>query len=588
MECAEHNGTIRSGVGMTAHQEHNGAWWRGAVAYQVYVRSFRDSNGDGIGDLPGVTQSLDDLAKLGVNAIWLNPCYLSPQHDHGYDIADYRQILPDYGTLADFDQLVAHAHTRDIRVLMDIVPNHCSSEHQWFIDAISAGPGSPERDRFIFADGEGDGSQPPNDWPSVFGGSAWDRLDDGTENPQWYLHLFDSTQPDFNWRNQDVRTEFLDILRFWFDRGVDGFRIDVAHGMVKSLPIPRGTHADQSGLWTQPELFEIYSQWRQLAESYDPPKYFVGEAWVNDPEVFTRFTAPGHLQQSFAFDLLVQPWFAYRLRRSIEQSFAVAGQEDGPAWALANHDVHRLVTRLGQERIDKDPDPFDMLADARRDTPVNTALGKRRARAATALLFALPGTVYVYQGEELGLPEVLDLPDWARQDPMWIRTNGQQRGRDGCRVPLPWKKCGSSMGFGPDGASAPWLPQPEEFRAWARDEQGEDPTSMLSLYMRLGGLRRQLVGSAHRVHWADQVPEEVLAFSAGRLFCATNTGGEDVEVQVPQGAQILLNTAVADCDVHLLDNGMSLADGTDFDSRTWCLPADSTSWWSLNGGADTE
>lgn len=537
-------------------------WWRNAVAYQVYVRSFKDSNGDGLGDLRGVVEALPALADLGVDAVWLNPCYPSPQRDHGYDIADYRAIDPRYGTLEDFDALVESAHGLGIRLLMDIVPNHCSSAHEWFRAAVAAEPGSPERARFHFADGEAGGTEPPNDWESVFGGPAWDRVEDGRENPQWYLHLFDSTQPDLEWRNPEVRREFLEILRFWFDRGVDGFRIDVAHGLVKAAALPRGRGADASAAWTQPELFEVYEEWRALADSYDPPRYFVGEAWVEDPALLARFTAPGELQQSFAFDLLVQPWFAHRLRRSIERSYGVAGVEDGPAWALANHDVHRLVTRLGQERIDKDPDPTDMLADARRRTPVDLVLGTRRARAAAALLFALPGTAYVYQGDELGLPEVLDLPDEARQDPIWIRTGGKEAGRDGCRVPMPWTESGASLGFSPEGAAEPWLPQPECYRPLARDLEAADPDSVLSLYRVLIRARRELLGDAHRVEWAEGTPAEVLAFRAGRLFCATNTGAEEARAPIREGAELILNTA-------------GCADAS-------LLPGDSTSWFRLD------
>lgn len=558
----------------------SGAWWRNAVAYQVYVRSFKDSDGDGLGDLAGVTQALPELADLGVDAVWLNPVYPSPQHDHGYDIADYRGINPEYGTLEGFDALVETAHGLGIKVLMDIVPNHSSNEHEWFRAALAAPAGSPERARYIFAEGEGaGGEEPPNDWPSIFGGSAWDRVEDGTDDPQWYLHLFDSTQPDYNWRNEEVREEFLSVLKFWFDRGVDGFRIDVAHGLVKAPEIPRGAGADESVLWTRPELFEVYASWRRLAESYDPPKYFVGEAWVKDPEILARFTAPGELQQSFAFDLLVQPWFAHRLRTSIERSFEVAGAEEGPAWALANHDVFRLVTRLGQVPIDKDPDPFDMLADARRATEVDLALGTRRARAAAALMFALPGTVYVYQGEELGLDEVLDLPEEARQDPMWLRTNGAELGRDGCRVPLPWSDEGETMGFGPEGGARAWLPQPERFRSLAREVEAGDPGSMLSLYRELARLRKRLLNDAHRVEWIETEDRNLLAFRAGALVCATNTGDEAALVALPAGARPLLSTASfpssspSPAEVITSSRRGDLVDDA--------VPANSTSWWEL-------
>lgn len=539
-------------------------WWRNRVAYQVYVRSFRDSDGDGIGDLKGVREALGQIADMGASMVWINPCYPSPQRDHGYDVADYRDINPDYGTLAEFDALVADAHALGIKVLMDIVPNHCSDQHAWFQAAIAAQPGSTERDRFLFHDATApDADEPPSRWPSIFGGSAWDRVPDDSENPQWYLHMFDTTQPDFNWRNEEVRAEFADILRFWFDRGVDGFRIDVAHGLVKADPLPVWDD-DQSGLWAQPELDDIYRQWREIADSYEDKKYFVGEVWVDSPETAALFTAPGRLHQAFAFDLLIQPWFAHRLRAAIDRCFRSAGAEDGPAWALANHDVHRLVTRLGQRQVDKDPDPTDMLIDARRTWAVDRGLGVRRARAAAALLFALPGTVYVYQGEELGLDEVLDLPDEARQDPAWLRTNGKDLGRDGCRVPLPWSAQGSSMGFGPDGGREPWLPQPERFRDLARDIQTGDPGSMLSLYRDLIRGRRELLGEASRIEWIESEDERVVAFKAGALVCMTNTGDEDAAVawQGADDARLVLNTAGG--------------------AQARVLPANSTTWYRLD------
>lgn len=543
-------------------------WWRNAVAYQVYIRSFKDSDGDGIGDIEGLRHCLPELADLGVKIIWINPCYPSPQRDHGYDIADYRAINPEYGSLEGFELMLAEAHALGIRVIMDIVPNHASVEHAWFHEAIASEPGSPERARFIFTEGEDGGETPPNTWTSVFGRGAWHRVEDGRENPQWYLHLFDWSQPDFNWRNPLVREEFLEILRFWFERGVDGFRIDVAHGLVKPARIPRGEGVGAEGLWGRPEVHEIYEEWRALADSYEEKKYFIGEVWVDSAEKLARFTEPGRLHQSFAFELLVQPWFAYRLRRSIERAFAVAGAEEGPAWALSNHDVHRVVTRLGQEQVDRDPDPRDMLADARRRWPVDVELGVRRAKAEAGLLFALPGTVYVYQGEELGLPEVIDLPDEVRQDPIFMRTGGAEFGRDGCRVPIPWSASGSSMGFGPEGGAKPWLPQPDSFRACARDLEKADPNSMLSLYKRLSRLRPELLGGASRVEWIDAVPKEVVAFRAGSLVCATNTADEEREAPLIEGASFLLNTA-------------DLVDSSGCGAKGSVLPANSTSWWRL-------
>ncbi|MDC4232342.1 alpha-amylase family glycosyl hydrolase [Actinomyces sp. B33] len=540
-------------------------WWRGAVVYQVYVRSFRDADGDGIGDLAGVRAGLDDLARLGVDAIWLNPCYPSPQRDHGYDIADYRDVDPVYGTLADLDALIADAHARGIRVVMDIVPNHCSDRHPWFRAAVAADPGSDARSRFLFVDSDGS-DEPPNAWTSVFGGSAWTRVPDGSADPQWYFHAFDSSQPDFDWSAEDVRAGFDDILRFWFDRGVDGFRIDVAHGLVKRTPLPIDDPS-QDGLWRQGGVVDVYRRWRRIGDSYrgsdggDEPRYFIGEAWADDPAFLRSITAPDALHQSFAFALLIQPWFAHRLRAAIDASLAAAGPE-GPAWALSNHDVHRLATRLGQERIDRDFDPLDMLSGARRTGPVDPDLGLRRARAAAALLLALPGTVYLYQGDELGLFEVLDLPDGARQDPIWRRTGGRELGRDGCRVPLPWTADGPSMGFGPDDGAAPWLPQPEDYRGHARDRAENDPASILALHRRLIALRRDLVGSADGLEWIDPAPPGVLAFAVGGLVCATNTEGADAAWRPPAGARLVLST----CD----------------GAEPGVVPGDSTTWYALD------
>jgi len=504
-------------------------WWDGAVVYQVYLRSFRDGDGDGIGDLRGLLSGLADIAELGCDAIWLNPCYASPQADHGYDIADYRRIDPAYGTLDDFDDVVAEAHRLGIRVLMDMVANHCSREHPWFDAALAAGPGSAERGRFHFAPGTGDrGQLPPNNWRSVFGGSAWTRVTEADGQPgEWYLHSFDPAQPDLNWRNADVADDFRGVMRFWFDRGVDGFRIDVAHGHVKAPGLPDWPGADdESGghndaMWDQPEVHGIYRDWRAIGDAYTPPKYFVGEVWVPSPTRLADYLRPDELHQAFCFDLLVQPWDAGRLRAAIATGLELSDR--APAWTLSNHDVHRTVTRYGQEQVLGPVDPSDMISAARRTGPADLELGARRAAAAAALLLALPGTVYLYQGEELGLPEVFDLPPAARQDPIWIRSGGAQLGRDGCRVPLPWDRERADFGFG-SGTTPAWLPQPEWLGAYARAAQHGDPRSMLSLYRSLTRLRRDRFDADAPLVWMDVDAEGVLAFVRGRTLCVVNAG----------------------------------------------------------------
>ena len=519
-------------------------WWQDAVIYQVYLRSFADGGDDGVGDLAGLRARLPYLADLGVDGLWLNPCYRSPQRDHGYDIADYFSIDPAYGSIDELAGLVTDAHRLGLRVMMDMVANHCSDQHVWFQQAVVAAPGSPERDGFVFRDGRGPaGDTPPNNWHSVFGGPAWTRVaeTDGTPG-QWYLHSFDSSQPNFNWRNPKVAQHFDEVLRFWFDLGVDGFRIDVAHGLFAAEDLPDAPEYDDGlphhndAMWDQPEVHDVYRTWRAIGDAYPPePKYFIGEIWVPSPERLRAYLAPGGLHQAFNFDLLVQPWDAGRIRTAIDAGLAQAEVVGSPvAWALNNHDVHRIVTRYGQRQDLSPLDPADMIAAARRRGPVDFELGSARARAAAMLLLALPGTAYLYQGEELGLPEVFDLPDAARQDPIWVRSDGSELGRDGCRVPLPWAADAPAFGFSAPGASAePWLPQPAWFGRHAVDRQDGEPTSFLNLYRDLLRARRTVFNGTEPLRWLDTGGEDVLAFARGHGICVLNFGS--TPLQLPEG-----------------------------------------------------
>ncbi|MFE7874482.1 glycoside hydrolase family 13 protein [Micromonospora humida] len=497
-------------------------WWRAAVVYQVYVRSFADSDGDGVGDLGGIRQRLPYLRDLGVDALWLTPFYTSPQIDAGYDVADYRDVDPLFGDLADFDAMITDAHALGLRIIVDLVPNHTSSAHPWFTAALAAGPGSPERERYLFADGRGvDGELPPNDWESIFGGPAWTRLPDG----QWYLHLFDPAQPDLNWRHPQVRAEFEDVLRFWLDRGVDGFRIDVAHGMIKAEGLPdvgfssMTTGRRQSELlgkgrlpyFDQDEVHDIYRAWRPILDSYPGGRMAVAEAWAETPQRLARYIGPDELHQAFSFDFLDATWSADSFRKVIDTALAEATIVGAPTtWVLSNHDRQRHVTRYGDGEV-----------------------GLRRARAAALLMLALPGSTYLYQGEELGLPEVLDLPDALRQDPAFLRTG---ESRDGCRVPIPWGGELPPYGFGPQGGELSWLPAPATWRALSVAAQTGTPGSTLELYRAALRVRRThpaLSATAGPVRWQQTEPG-VLAFrrdgDAAALTCVVNLSGAPVRI----------------------------------------------------------
>jgi len=472
-------------------------WWDDAVVYQVYPRSFADADGDGIGDLPGLRMRLGYLADLGVDAIWLTPFYPSPLADGGYDVSDYRDVDPLLGTMADFDALVRDAAAHQIRVIIDLVPNHCSSEHPLFQAALAAGPGSRERDRFIFREGRGaDGDEPPNNWQSSFGGSAWTRVTEAGGRPgQWYLHLYDTRQPDWNWHDKDVPALFEDVIRFWLDHGAAGLRVDVAHGLFKDPDLPDiiGEHPlnSPSPYRHRPELHELYRTWRAILDSYPADGFpgtrtAIGEVWYDAPQTLRPYLTDDGLPQVFNFELILARWQAAVLRHAIDEVDALAGGSRAP-WVIGNHDVARPASRY---RLDEGFTPetvAELIALGDRDA----AKGARRARAAALLLLALPGSAYIYQGEELGLPEVTDIPDEARQDPTFRRTHGRVPGRDGCRVPLPWTQAGLGLGFsGAEPAAPPWLPQPADWGRLSVDAQLADDTSFLALYRAALRLRR--------------------------------------------------------------------------------------------------
>ncbi|MDY0946132.1 glycoside hydrolase family 13 protein [Frigoribacterium sp. CFBP9039] len=536
-----------------ASSEKGGEWWRSAVIYQVYPRSFADSDGDGVGDLPGITSRLGDLADLGVDAVWLSPFYRSPQRDAGYDVADYRDVDPLFGTLADFDALRARATDLGLRVIVDVVPNHTSSEHAWFQAALAAEPGSVERGHYLFRDGRGvDGELPPNNWESIFGGPAWTRITeaDGTAG-QWYLHLFDSSQPDLDWTDPWVREQFVDVLRFWLDRGVDGFRVDVAHGMIKAEGLPDYTPPADSGsmgggqgdsapppYWGQDGVHEIYRSWRKVLDEYEGDRVLVAEAWVEPLSRLAEWVRPDEMHQAFNFSYLETGWSASEIRRVVDSSIEVFSSVGAPStWVLSNHDVVRHASRLA---LTAENPQGHGIGPRSAGLPI-PELGLARARAATAVMLALPGSAYLYQGEELGLPEAIDLPDESRQDPTWFRTGGERYGRDGCRVPLPWESAAPAFGFNSTGAS--WLPQPSDWSTYARDEQTGVTGSTLELYRLALRLRSEIGLGTSDLVWLDDYSDEVVAFRSAGVTVLANLG--EVAVELPLG-DVLLSTMSLD------------------------------------------
>ena len=542
-------------------------WWRTAVIYQIYPRSFADDDGNGVGDLAGITKRLPSLAELGIDAIWLSPFFRSPQRDAGYDVSDYCDVDPLFGTLADFDLLLETAHGLGLKVIADMVPNHTSSDHAWFQEALAAPEGSPERDRYMFRDGKGpNGDLPPNNWESVFGGSMWERTTNADGTPgQWFLHIFDKSQPDLNWENPWVREQFYDILRFWLDRGVDGFRVDVAHGMIKADGLPDYTPpADGASMggapvpssevaplepviqdsppdppyWGQEGVHEIWRGWHKVLAEYPGDRVLCAEAWVDPLEKVALWVRPDEMSQAFNFAYMFTDWKAPALKRVITESIKAFAEVGAPAtWVLSNHDVVRHASRLS---LPKDAPPQGAGIGPKTPGKPDPVLGLRRARAATSLMLALPGSSYLYQGEELGLPEDMELPDSARQDPTWFRTDGEKYGRDGCRVPIPWESDRPAFGFNDTGES--WLPQPAEWAQYARDAQVGVPGSTLELYRAALRMRREFGLGSGALKWLKGYDKKVVAFRNGDVTVLANLG--KIAVELPVGEVLLASDDV--------------------------------------------
>ncbi|MFE6967731.1 glycoside hydrolase family 13 protein [Isoptericola sp. NPDC057653] len=527
-------------------------WWRQAAVYQIYPRSFADSDGDGIGNLRGITSRVDYLAALGIDAVWLSPFYPSALADGGYDVADYRDVDPKIGTLADFDEMVAALHGAGIRVVVDIVPNHTSNLHAWFAEALAAPKGSAARDRYLFRDGLGEhGELPPADWTSTFGGPAWEPVGDG----QWYFHHFAVEQPDLNWDNPEVREDFLRTLRFWSDRGVDGFRIDVAHMLTKDLPAPGEPLPSQAELEALPrdgqhplfdrdDVHDVYAGWREVFDAYDPPRTAVAEAWVGSAERRARYASQDGLGQAFNFDLLEADFDAGQFRRIITDNLELAAASgSSTTWVFSNHDVVRHATRYGlaPRGDDRRKGGTDWLLAGGPEDQLDRASGLAKARAATLLELALPGSSYLYQGEELGLHEVADIPDDERQDPTFFRNRGVEVGRDGCRVPLPWTADGPSLGFG-DGPAH--LPQPAWFAEHAADAQDGVEGATLTLYRTALGLRRRLQ-TGEELEWLEPGSPDVLAFRRPNGWTSVTNFGT-APVPLPAGRVLLSSGPLAD------------------------------------------
>ena len=514
-------------------------WWRSGVIYQIYPRSFADSNGDGLGDLKGITSRLGSLVALGIDAVWLSPFYSSPQKDAGYDVSNYVDVDPIFGTLADFDELLEKAHSLGLRVMIDLVPNHSSDQHEWFKRALAAKPGSPERAFYHFKDGLGEnGELPPNNWVSMFGGPAWTRVTESDGKPgQWFVHLFDSSQPDFNWANPEVQLEFENVLKFWLDRGVDGFRVDQPHAMAKAAGLPDHTYVEEAGagfiegrenppMWFQEEVHDVFRKWRKILESYPGDRAMCGEAYVYPLALMAKWVRPDEFHQTFNFRFLDAGWNPKKLVAAINESFEAFDGVGAPStWVLNNHDVIRHTSRFGGD-YGRATASDGIGSDQQQPDPV---LGLKIAKGATLFMLGLPGASYLYQGEELGLPEHTTLENTYRQDPTFARTDGKRVGRDGCRIPLPWEPEGDSRGFSESGKS--WLPQPTSYKTLARSIQEQDSESTLSFYKATLGLRKQLGLGEGSFSWLDShVGPETLGYENSGVQVIYNFGSQPVDL----------------------------------------------------------
>ncbi|MGP9022673.1 alpha-amylase family glycosyl hydrolase [Streptomyces sp. BR1] len=519
--------------GRTTEPERD-EWWRDAVCYELYPRSFADGDGDGIGDLRGAAARLDHVAALGADAVWITPFYPSPLADGGYDISDHTAVAPELGTLDDWHALVTRARALGLRVLVDLVPNHTSRAHPWFSQLLAAPEDDRVRGRYIVRPGRGPGgAAPPNDWRSAFGGPAWSRL---PEHPgHWYLHLHTPDQPDLDWRNPEVVAEYDRVIRFWLDHGADGFRVDVAHTLFKAPGLPDAgpdQHRAPARYHLRPyydreEVHSLFRTWRRLLASRPGPageRVLVGEAVLFDQQRLARYVRTDELHQVFNFPYAECPWDGAALRRVIEESYAAMASAGAPVtWLLSSHDAVRPVTRFG-----------------------GGTEGLRRARAAALLTLALPGAAYVYQGEELGLPQAW-VPEERRRDPLWELSGHTDPGRDGCRVPLPWAGDEAPYGFtdAPPGKS--WLPQPPDWTALTVRSQEADPASTLVLYRAALRLRRQYPDEgAGPCRLEGPASGEWLGFRRGRdLRCVVNFGPGGLRLD-PDAEIVLSSVPVTD------------------------------------------
>ncbi len=502
----------------------NFLWWRDGIIYQIYPRSFSDANGDGIGDLAGITSRLDYLQQLGVDAIWLSPIYPSPDVDFGYDVSDYTAIDPKYGSMADFDHLLQEAHQRGIHVVLDLVLNHTSDEHEWF-KASRADRNSPYRDWYLWRDGKN--GRRPNNWQSVFGGPAWEKDE---ASGQYYMHQFYKQQPDLNWRNPAVRQAILDTFRFWLDKGVDGFRLDVFNCYFKDRDL-RDNPVPQPGIrpfdWQkhindcdQPEMLDLLHELRTLLDSYHE-RYAVGETFLSNPQKAARYSGPQLLHGTFEFSTLFSPWLPEVFHERISRWENSLAADAWPTVVLNNHDVKRSASRYNWWNED----------DA-------------RLQITAAMLLTLRGTPFLYYGEEIGMRDI-SVPPGKIQDPIGKRYWPFYPGRDGCRSPMQWDAT-INAGF---SSGQPWLPVHTNYARRNVQAQRSDPASLWNWYRQLIQVRRKTPAlQSGMFQWLTFHPSRILAYlrrCAWRwgMNCRNTTGGW----RSPTGAMFCLPLPMAGC-----------------------------------------